>query len=84
MDEKFNYMMLSRLKMDCDYYLGYGGRSKKSLWAGDEKEQISEMKKLHNGFSENGKPEWLTMDEILEYEIKMVNPKNNQLGEMNK
>lgn len=75
--------MLSRLKQDCDYYLGYGNRSKNSLWAKDEKEQIAEMKKLHNGFSEKGKPEWLTMDEILEYERKMVSQENDK-GEMNK
>lgn len=25
---KFNYMMLDRLRSDCDYYLGYGNRCK--------------------------------------------------------
>ena len=26
-EEKFQYMMISRLKQDCDYYLGNGNRS---------------------------------------------------------
>ena len=25
-NNKFNYMMLDRLRCDCDYYLNYGGR----------------------------------------------------------
>ena len=31
-DIAFNYMMLSRLQLDCKYYLGYGNRNKKHLW----------------------------------------------------
>jgi len=68
----FNYQLLSRLQADCEYYLNWGGRSKKHLWADNEIEQISKMKELHNGFSEESKPEWLTMKEIEEYERKMV------------
>lgn len=71
-EETFNYQMLSRLKQDCDYYLGYGNRNKKHLWAGSVEEQIKEMKKIHNSFEDNKKPEWLTMGEILEYESKMM------------
>lgn len=70
---KMNYMMLSRLKSDCDYFLGYGGRSSSQLWAGDVKVQISKMKKLHNSFTLGLKPEWLTWKEILRYEILMKN-----------
>lgn len=32
-DKQFRYMMLSRLKMDCDYYFGNGGRNPDILWA---------------------------------------------------
>lgn len=70
-DEKFQYMMLSRLKQDCEYYLGNGGRAVKYLWAGSEKDQIAEMKKRHNAFADDKKPEWLTWDEILAYETLM-------------
>jgi len=70
-EEKFNYMMLDRLRNDCNYYLGYGQRDKKCLWALDEKEQIEEMKKIYNSFSDNKKPEWLTWKNILKYEKQM-------------
>lgn len=69
---KFNYMMLGRLKSDCEYYLNYGNRNKKALWALDEKEQIEEMKKLYNGFADTQKPEWLSYEDILNYEKEMI------------
>ncbi len=65
---EFNYMMLDRLRVDCEYYLGNGNRYKKHLWAGDEEEQIKEMKRLYNSFTDDKKPEWLTWEQILEYE----------------
>ena len=70
---KFNYQMLDRLKSDCEYYLGYGNRNAKKLWAGEEQKHINEMKKLHNNFNEDEKPEWLTYCQILDYEKLMVN-----------
>jgi hypothetical protein len=72
-EESFRYQLLSRLQSDCNYYLGYGNRSKRALWAGDETEQIITMKQLWNSFSHDDKPEWLTWNEILEYENKMIN-----------
>jgi len=69
---KFNYMMLDRLRSDCDYYLGYGNRNKNQLCDNDEHQHIDRMKELHNSFPENEKPEWLTWDQILDYEKKMI------------
>jgi hypothetical protein len=71
--ESFRYQLLSRLQSDCNYYLGNGNRSKRVLWAEDETEQIITMKQLWNSFSHDDKPEWLTWNEILDYENKMVN-----------
>jgi hypothetical protein len=71
-DDKFRYQLLSRLQGDCNYYLGNGNRNSKYLWAGDETEQIIVMKQLWNSFSHDDKPEWLTWNEILEYENKMM------------
>lgn len=68
----FDYMMLSRLKMDCDYFLGYGNRYEGHLWAGNVPGQIAEMKKIWRKFPEEGKPEWLTWKNILDYERKMT------------
>ncbi|MFY0516524.1 LPD11 domain-containing protein [Lysinibacillus sp. UGB7] len=70
--EKLNYMMLGRLQSDCDYYLGHGGRNEKRLWAGNVSEQIAKMKELYNSFNDDKKPEWITLDDILEYENIMT------------
>ena len=68
-DNTFNYMMLDRLKSDCEYYLCYGGRNAKSLWAHDEQRQIDKMRELYDSLQI--KPEWLTMDQIDEYAARM-------------
>lgn len=72
-DEKFRYQLLARLQMDCNYYLGYGNRITARLWAINETEHIKTMKELYNSFQDDKKPEWLTMDQILEYEKEMLN-----------
>ena len=72
-DNKYNYMLLARLVSDCKYYLGHGNRSENRLWAGSVDAQIKEMKKLWNNLPKNGKPEWLSMSDILDYEKKMKN-----------
>lgn len=72
-DETFRYQLLSRLQGDCNYYLGNGNRSKKALWANEEAEQIEVMKELWKSFSDDDKPEWLTWDDILNYENEMIN-----------
>lgn len=71
-DEKFKYQLLGRLQSDCEYYLGYGNRSKRNLWAQDEIDQIKLMKNIWESFPAEGKPEWLTWDDILAYENKMT------------
>lgn len=71
-DKVFRYQLLDRLKSDCEYYLNYGNRSPKCLWAGNEEEQIEFMTELHNSFTEDEKPEWLTMEEIIAYSKKMI------------
>ena len=73
-NQEFIYRLLSRLQSDCEYYLGHGGRSPRNLWALNEKEQIENMKDLWNQLEE--KPEWLTYEQILEYESKMITDKN--------
>ena len=79
---KHTYMMLSRLQSDNEYFLGYGNRNPKQLWAGNVDDQIAEMKKLWNQLPEDGKPEWLSMEDIEEYEMKMKNNEMANGGEM--
>lgn len=74
-EEKFSYQLLDRLRQDCEYYLGYGDRCKKHLWAGDEQEQINKMKELYNSFPNDKKPQWLTYEQILQYEKLMLQNK---------
>ncbi len=67
-----DYMLLSRLKADCDYFLGAGGRAEKHLWAGNVREQIAKMRELYDALPE--KPEWLTMEDIDRYAQRMEPP----------
>lgn len=70
--ERLDYIMLARLESDCKYYLGYGNRYKNHLYYHDEQKHINEMKKLYSKFQDDKKPDWLTWDQILEYEKKMI------------
>lgn len=70
-EARFRYMMLDQLRQDCEYYLGYGNRNPNNLWAGDVASQIENMKALWDTFSKENSPEWLTWDDILEFERKM-------------
>lgn len=73
-DNKTRYMMLSRLKQDCEYYLGHGSRNPKNLWAGSEARQIEFMEALWNSFGPDEKPEWLTPEQIRAYGERMLTP----------
>ena len=68
---KYNYMLLDRLKQDCEYFLGNGNGNVDTLWAKDIDEQIAKMKELYNSFADDEKPEWITMDDINDYEKEM-------------
>lgn len=70
-DAKFMYMMLGRMQCDCDYFLGYGDRSEKQLWASNAQEHIKIMRALW--LSLPVKPEWLPMERINEYAKEMLN-----------
>lgn len=70
--DSFKYMLLDRMKQDCNYYLGNGNRLKKYLWSNDEKEHIENMKALWNSFPDEGKPEFITMEQIETYEKEML------------
>lgn len=70
-DDKFCYQLLSRMKYDCEYYLGNGQRAPKHLWAGNVKDHIKIMKALWESFPQKGKPEWLSWEQIEKYEADM-------------
>lgn len=70
--QTMEYRLLDRLKSDCDYFLGAGNRYAKQLWAGDVQLQIQKMRQLYDALSE--KPEWLTPEQIDQYEAAMQPP----------
>lgn len=55
---EYDYMLLSRLKGDCEYFIRRNGKCS-SLWS-DIKTMLSKMEELLQSFSEEDKPEWLT------------------------
>lgn len=69
-NQKSEYILLGRLQMDCNYYLGAGNRNSKHLWAGTPKEQIEKMKELYSKLVV--KPEWLSEKNISDYEKAML------------
>lgn len=66
---KYKYQLLSRLQMDCKYFLTHP--NEKHLWAENVSEHIEAMKTLYNSFSDKEKPEWLSMNDIEKYEKEM-------------
>ena len=69
---KNEYMLLDRLRIDCEYYIQNQklGANAKCLWALDEKKQIEKMRELYDLLPV--KPEWLTKEQIDEYEKKII------------
>lgn len=75
-DETFRYQLLGRMMTDCNYFLG-GNRLDKFLWAGNVESQIAYMKALYNSFPDDKKPEWISLEDINNYEDAMTNDEVN-------
>ena len=78
---EFDYMMLSRLVQDCKYFLGNGNRYVGNLWGDTIDDHIAEMKRLYNKFPDDMKPEWLSMEDIENYEKEMKAEKKTEAEE---
>lgn len=68
-----DYMMLSRLQMDCKYFLGNGNGYEGHLYYKEVNKHCDEMKGLYDSFSDDDKPEWLTAEQIEQYRTDMLN-----------
>jgi len=68
----FEYQLLARLQQDCEYFLGFGGRKEKHLWALSVVDQIAKMKELYNLLIPLGEIEWINLEEILDFEKRML------------
>lgn len=75
-----DYMMLGRLQHDCEYFLGYGFGNEGILYYKSVEKHCDEMEKLWNSFADNEKPEWLSINEIMEYRSKMLETRNQKVN----
>lgn len=69
------YKLLDRMASDCDYVLHIVEeqlcsfpQAEKHLWAGDVSTHISTMRKLYSSFPADKRPDWLSSEQIDEYE----------------
>ena len=77
-DKKYRYMLLDRMRSDCEYYL-IGHKCVNHLWSKTEEEQIDYMLFIWDLFTENEKPEWLSREQIIEFGKRMgVEVKENE------
>lgn len=67
-----DYRLLARLKQDCEYFWGNGHRYEGHLYYLSAEKHCAEMEMLWNSFSDEDKPEWLTLDQIQDYRTRMV------------
>lgn len=74
--QRFEYMMLDQMRSGCDYFLGWGNGSLTHILENSIHSHIEEMKRIHNLLLV--KPEWLTYEQIEEYEINMKKLQDKQ------
>ena len=77
-EREFDYMMLDRLRTDCDYFLGYGNGYDGHLYYKDVDRQCNEMLKLYNSFSDEDKPQWISDKQIEQYRKDMLAKKDDE------
>ena len=79
---RFEYSMLSRLKDECEAFVGRTGneeedkwdcryRNVQNIWGDSIESHIDEMKSLWNKLPEYIKPEWCSWEDIQRYEQVM-------------
>ena len=68
---QYEYMMLSRLELDCKYFLGNGNGFLGHLYYKDIDKHIAEMKKIYEVFLDQDKPKWISLSDIEKYKEKM-------------
>ena len=67
---QFDYMMLSRMKSDCEYY--QTSEHYNHAHCSTIEKTIADMKARWEKLPEDLKPEWLSWEQILEYEKKFT------------
>ncbi len=67
---QFDYMLLSRLQADCNYYISCGGCGKNNLWS-DIDTILNKMDSILKSFEAEDMPEWLTAAEFEQLKNKV-------------
>ena len=70
--DRYKYMLLDRLRTDCDYFLNNGNRNPGTLWAGSVDVHLECMKLLWSSFPGGDRPEWLTESDLEQYAQDMA------------
>ena len=79
-DHSYEYMLLDRLRSDCEYFLGTGETAENNhLCAGNPEAQFEKMQELYDMLPE--KPEWLTQEDINQYAQQMIPEKEAEKTE---
>lgn len=74
----FDYSLLNRLQLDCEYYINCNGKCRESsLWA-DIDTIIVKMTEILKSFSDEEKLEWLTASDFEELKDKVNAIKENK------
>ena len=73
--KKLEYMLLDRMRSDCEYFLGNGNGYEGHLYGGSIENICNEMKSIWESFTDSEKPEWLSLKDIADYKTKMLSKK---------
>ena len=65
---RHDYMMLDRMRMDCEYYTSVEAFNRSHCSTIED--TIKRMKELWNKFPADLKPQWISLEQIEEYERK--------------
>ena len=78
---QFEYMMLSRVTQDCFGYFGTGGdedkwdcryNNERNVWGQSIRKCVDKAKELWQKIPESIKPQWITWEQILQFEQKLA------------
>ena len=75
-ERETDYMMLARLRTDCNYFLGNGNGYNGHLYYKDVNTQCNKMLELYNSFKDEDKPQWITVEQIEQYRKDMLAKKS--------
>lgn len=78
--KEFDYMMLDRLRTDCNYFLGNGNGYEGHLYYKDVNKHCDEMSKLYKSFTDDDKPQWITIEQIEQYRKDMIEKKSKLIN----